>query len=146
MRTWTRTFSALIGATALGLVACGGPSHVLVGTPRPPTTPDQVKVYTHPPAEFEQIAIVDASSQGSWTWSNQAQIDKAIERLKQEAAKLGANGLLFQGAQKIQTGSVGGGVGNSSYGPSSASGASVGGGFGITNQEAKGVAIYVTKE
>ena len=145
MRTWTLTFSAMLAGAALALAACG-PSHVLVGTPRAPTTPDQVKIYTHPPAEFEQIALLDASSQGSWTWSNQAQTEKAIERLKQEAAKLGANGILLQGVEKIQTGSVGGGVGSSSYSPSSASGGTVGGGFGLTNQEAKGVAIYVTKE
>jgi hypothetical protein len=145
MRIGTRTFSGLIAVTAIGLAACG-PSHVLVGTPRPPTTPDQVKLYTHPPAEFEQIAILEASSQGSWTWSNQAQTEKAIQRLKEEAAKVGANGVLLQGVMKQQTGSVGGGVGSSSYGPSSASGGTVGGGIGITNQEAKGVAIYVTKE
>src|SRR5215472_13399049 len=138
MRRWTRTFAGLIAATAVGLAACG-PSHVLVGTARAPTTPDQIKIYTHPPAEFEQIALLDASSQGSWTWSNQAQTEKAIQRLKEEAAKVGANGILLQGVVKQQTGSVGGGVGSSSYGPSSASGGTVGGGFGITNQEAKGV-------
>jgi hypothetical protein len=145
MRTWTCRLAAMLTVAALALAACG-PSHVLVGTPRPPTTPDQVKIYTHPPAEFEQIALLDASSQGSWTWTNQSQTEKAIERLKQEAAKLGANGILLQGVQKIETGSVGGGVGSSSYSPNSASGGTVGGGFGLTNQEAKGVAIYVTKE
>jgi hypothetical protein len=145
MRIWAGNWAGLLAVAAVGLAACG-PSHVLVGTPRPPTTPDQVKLYTHPPAAFEQIALLNASSQGSWTWTNQSQTEKAIQRLKEEAAKLGANGILLEGVMTQQTGSVGGGVGSSSYGPSSASGGTVGGGFGITNQEAKGVAIFVTKE
>jgi hypothetical protein len=42
------------------LVGCAAESHVLVGTQRPPISPDQVRVYLHPPARYEEVAIVDA--------------------------------------------------------------------------------------
>jgi hypothetical protein len=42
-------------------------SHVLVGTPRPPISPEQVKVYLHPPAKYEEIALLDTSSRASFT-------------------------------------------------------------------------------
>ena len=70
-------------------------------------------------------------------------MDKAIARLKEEAAKLGANGVLLQGVQDQQTGSIGTGVGSSSYGPSSSTGVGVGGSFAISNKAAHGIAIYV---
>jgi hypothetical protein len=47
----------------------------------------------------------------------QGKADKVIERMKDEAAKLGANGILLQGFGDQQTGTVGG-----AYGSSTASG------------------------
>jgi hypothetical protein len=70
-------------------------------------------------------------------------MDKAIERMKVEAGNLGANGVLLQGVSDQQTGSIGTGVGSSSYGPSSATGVGVGGSFGLTNKATSGLAIYV---
>ena len=69
--------------------------------------------------------------------------DAAIARMKEEAAKLGANGILLQGVQDQQSGSIGTGVGSSSYGPSSSTGVGVGGSFGIYNKVAHGIAIFV---
>ena len=51
--------------------------------------------------------------------------------------------MLLQGVQDQQTGSIGTGVGSSSYGPGSATGVGVGGSFAISNKAAHGVAIYV---
>ena len=68
-------------------------SHVLVGTARPPVDPAQVQIYLNPPADSEEIAMVTADSRGSLRWSAQGTTDLAIERLKREAASLGANGL-----------------------------------------------------
>jgi hypothetical protein len=132
----------LAGTAAALLVACTSSSHVLVGTARPAITPDQVKVYFEPPPKYEQIATLDASS-SSMSFSDQSKTDDAIAKLKAEAAKVGANGILLQGVEKHQTGSIGLGVGGGSYGPSSASGASVGGSGGLYNKNAKGLAIYV---
>src|SRR5260370_1159659 len=118
-------------------------SHVLVGTPRPPISPDLVKVYTQPPEKYEQIATINANSSGSMALTSQQNMDKAIERMKAEAAKLGANGILLQGVQDQQSGAIGTGVGSSSYSSNSSVGAGVGGSFGIYNKAATGLAIYV---
>jgi hypothetical protein len=131
------------GAAALALLACSTSSHVLVGTPRPPISPDSVRIYTQPPPKYEQIAHLDASSQGSFAITSQQNMDKAMARLKEEAAKLGANGILLQGVQDQQTGSIGMGGGNTSFGGNSATGVGVGGSFGISNKAVTGLAIYV---
>jgi hypothetical protein len=133
---------ALAGAAAAVLVACTSSSHVLVGNARPATTPEQVKIYFEPPPKYEQIATLDASS-GSMSFSDQSKTDEAIAKLKAEAAKVGANGILLQGVEKHQTGSIGLGVGGGSYGGGSASGGSVGGSGGLYNKNARGLAIYV---
>jgi hypothetical protein len=136
-----RLWIAALASVLLG--SCATSSHVLVGTPRPPISPDLVKVYTQPPEKYEQIATIDASSRGSMALTSQQNMDKAIERMKAEAAKLGANGILLQGVQDQQSGAIGTGVGSSSYGSNSSVGAGVGGSFGLYNKAATGLAIYV---
>jgi hypothetical protein len=128
--------------TAL-LLGCSTTSHVMIGTARPPISPESVRVYVQPPEKYEEIATLDASSQGSFAVTGQQNMDKAIARMKEEAAKLGANGILLQGVQDQQSGSIGTGVGSSSYGPSSSTGVGVGGSFGIYNKVAHGIAIFV---
>src|SRR4029077_2261080 len=102
-----------------------------------------VRIYLQPPEKYEEIATLDTSSQGSFAITSQQNMDKAIARLKEETAKLGANGVLLQGVQDQQTGSIGTGGGSSSNGPSSSTGVGVGGSFAISNKAAHGVAIYV---
>jgi hypothetical protein len=133
-------------AIILALAACSTSSHVLIGTPRPAISPQSVKIYAQPPAKYEQIATLDASSQGSFAFTSQANMDVAIERMKEEAAKLGANGVLLQGVEDRQSGSIGTGVGSSSYNGGGATGVGVGGSFGIYNKATHGIAIYVPPE
>jgi hypothetical protein len=128
---------------AVMLVGCSTSSHVMIGTAHPPISPESVRVYLQPPEKYEEIATIDASSQGSFALTGQQNMDKAIARLKEEAAKLGANGVLLQGVNDQQSGSIGTGVGSSSYGPSSSTGVGVGGSFAITNKAAHGIAIFV---
>jgi hypothetical protein len=125
------------------LVGCSTSSHVMIGTAHPPISPESVRVYLQPPERYEEIATIDASSQGSFAITSQQNMDKAIARLKEEAAKLGANGVLLQGVQDQQSGSIGTGVGSSSYGPSSSTGVGVWGSFGIYNKAAHAIAIFV---
>jgi hypothetical protein len=66
-----------------------------------------------------------------------------IEQLKAKAAQLGANGVIIEGFSDSQTGSVGTGVGSSSYGGSSASSVGVGGSLGIYKKTGQGTAIFV---
>jgi uncharacterized protein YbjQ (UPF0145 family) len=143
MRSTTR-FCTL--ACGLLLSACSTSSHVLIGTPRPPISPDSVRVYNQPPSRYEEIATLNASSQGSFAITAQQNMDKAIQRLKEEAAKLGANGVLLGEVRTQQTGSIGTGVGSSNYGPSGGTSVGVGGSFGITNKAANALAIYVPPE
>ena len=108
----------LLCSLLLLLAACQS-SHVLVGAQRPPIDPSQVKVYLQPPAQFEQIAMLEASSGASGAFTRQQKTDKVISRLKAEAAALGANGVLMQGMGNEYAGSVGTGsasfYGNSAF-------------------------------
>jgi hypothetical protein len=133
----------LAALLACAAAACSTSSHVLIGTARPPISPESVRVYRQPPPKYEEIATINATSQGSLALTSQQNMDKAIQRLKEQAAKLGANGILLQGVQDTQSGSVGAGGGNTSYGPNSATGVGVGGSFAITSKLVNGIAIYV---
>ncbi|HEV2228426.1 MAG TPA: hypothetical protein VGR86_05670 [Steroidobacteraceae bacterium] len=135
--------SALLLAAVLACAACATSSHVLIGTARPPIPPESVRVYYTPPPKYEEIAHISASSQGSLALTSQQNMDKAIQRLKEEAAKVGANGILLQGVQDTQSGSIGLGGGSTSFGPGSAVGVGGGGSFALTSKVAQGIGIYV---
>jgi uncharacterized lipoprotein YajG len=131
-------------AAVLALAAgCATSSHVIVGKVRPPTTADQVKLYTQPPAKYEEIALLNANSRRSFALTDQGKTDKVIERLKAEAASLGANGVLLQGIGERHSGSVGIGAGSSSFSGSSAGGIGFGLSGATTDKTANGLAIYV---
>ena len=132
-----------LAVLACAVAGCSTSSHVLVGTPRPPISPESVRVYVQLPPKYEQIATVQASSQGSLALTSQQNMDKAIQRLKEQAAKLGANGIVLQGVQDTQSGSIGAGGGGTSYGDHSATGVGVGGAFALTSKVAQGLAIFV---
>ena len=111
-------FAALMALAALSGCAT---SYVMVGQARPPTSPDQVQIYLHPPAnKYVEIALLDTSSKGSFAITAQGKTNVVIERLKAEAAKLGANGILLEGVGDQAGGSVGTGYatasGNSAFG------------------------------
>jgi hypothetical protein len=126
------------------LAACAPATHVLMGQARPPITPDQVKIFSHPPATpFVEIATLDATSKSFFGTGGQKSIDKVVERLKIEAAKLGANGVILEGFSDAETGSIGTGAGTDSYGNHSAVGVGVGGSVGIFKKTGHGEAIYV---
>ena len=81
---------------------CYPVSHIIVGETRSPISPSKVKIYLEYPEEYEIIARIDASSEFAFrdpsfdiTW--QSKMDKMIQRLKIEAAQLGANGIIIEG-------------------------------------------------
>jgi hypothetical protein len=133
--------SALAGSLAV-LSGCVT-SHVMVGAARPPISRDQVQIYLHPPAnKYVEIALLDTSSKGAFAFSAQGKTDAVIERLKGEAAKLGANGILLESVGDQAGGSVGSGF-------ASASGhTAVGFGSSATvfHKKGDGLAIYVEPE
>jgi len=69
----------------------------MVGNARPPISPDQVRVYFTPPPKFEEIALIGSDSKGTFHISDQGKIDAVLQRMKEEAASLGANGIIIQG-------------------------------------------------
>lgn len=124
--------------------ACSVSSHVLVGQARPPTTPEAVQIYSRPPStHFEHIATINANSKSAFHRGGPEAEDKVIERLKIEAAKLGANGVILNNFSDSQAASIGTGVGSESYGSRSAVGVGVGGSFAIYKKTGRGEAIYV---
>jgi hypothetical protein len=133
-------------ALAIGLAACAPSSHILVGAARPPISPSVVKLYLQPPPSFQEVAILNASANSMFGTGGQGSVDKVIQRLKEEAAKLGANGIILEGMSDRVTGSLGGGSGSSSYSGNSAVGVGVGGSLGIFKKTAQGRAIFVSPD
>lgn len=130
------------GLMAAALTACVS-SHVLIGRVRPAISPDQVQLYLHPPAKYEEIAIIDTSSNHSWTVTAQGKTDKVIERLKKQAAALGANGILLQTVGDQAVGSVGGGFGSATASGNTATAFGLGSSATVFAKQANGLAIYV---
>lgn len=115
-------------------------SHVMVGQARTPISPDQVQIYLHPPAnKYVEIALLDTSSRGGFALTAQGKTDVVMERLKAEAGKLGANGILLEGVGDQAAGSVGTGYatasGHSAFGFGSAA--------TVYHKKGGGLAIYV---
>ena len=128
---------------ALTVSACAPSSHILTGQARPPISPAEVKIYSSPPPQFQEIALLDASAKSAFGPGGQKAVDKVVERLKIQAAQLGANGVILGDLADRQTGSIGTGVGSDSYSRNSAVGVGVGGSLGIYKKTGKGTAIYV---
>ncbi|MCO4787023.1 MAG: hypothetical protein KC467_13995, partial [Marinomonas atlantica] len=100
-----------------------------------------VKVYSEAPTtEYEVIGSIEASSSRGMT--QQGRMDSAIEALKEEAAEIGANGVIISNlpnpsggvSTQISTGISGGSRGFSS---------GLGTGITIHPAEIKGTAVYV---
>jgi hypothetical protein len=137
-----RRCKLLAGLVVLSLSACVS-SHVIVGKVRPPMSPDQVQIYLHPPAtKYEEIAVLDSSSRNSFTFTAQGKTDVVITRLKEEAAKLGANGILLQGVGDQAAGSVGSGFANGTTSGNSATAVGLGVSGTIFVKSGTGLAIY----
>ena len=70
----------------------------------------------------------------------------AMRRLKEDAAKLGANGIILNAISDQSAGSVGYGFGSATATGGTAYGTSAGFATSIGIKAAQGVAIYVTQE
>lgn len=131
---------ALLSLVLLGVLAgCASASRVMISDPRPPIAVEQVRVYMQPPAERHvEIALLDAST--GFTYGAQARNDAVIAKLRHEAARLGANGVVIQEMGEHSGGSgLGIGVGGA--------GRHVGGGVSVgvspPKRTARAVAIWV---
>ncbi len=127
----------------LALSACAS-SALVTGTPRAPIDPSQVRVYFQaPPGGYEEIAMLESNS-GAFTYGEQNKMNAVVAKLRKEAAKLGANGVLFRGtADGDGGGGVSVGAGGGRVGGSSFSGGGVGINISPRQKYARGIAIYV---
>lgn len=134
----------LMLAGTAALAGCASTSHVMISPARPAIAPEQVRVYFEPPpTRYVEIAIVETAS-GPLTYGEQNKTNDVINKLRAEAARLGANGVLLQDVASGPAGNrVGVGVGGGSYGGHTR----VGGGIGVdispTQKHARGIAILV---
>jgi len=116
----------------------------MVGRARPPISADRVQIYLEPPqTRYEQIANLSASSRGSFTITAAGKTDKVIERLKREAAKLGANGILLHGVGDQTAASVSAGISGETDSGHSPYVSGIGASVFFFPKSGDGVAIYV---
>lgn len=133
--------ASLIAAVAGG---CATTSKVMISPPRPALAPEQVRVYfAPPPGRYVEIALLETSS-GALTYGEQNKMDSVLGKLRVEAARLGANGVLLQDTANGYGGSrVGVGVGGGSFGGRSHIGGGVGVSISPTPKHARAIAIHV---
>ncbi len=128
------------------LVSACASSAIVVGKVRPAISPNQVKIYLRSPKKYEEIAVLESSSRASWAVSSQGKMDVVIQRLKEEAAKIGANGILLQGTGSEYGGSVSTGTGTATVSGNTAYGTGFGTSVGIFHKAGNGIAIFVEEE
>lgn len=142
MENQMKSFTFLL---ALLLTSCAitNETSLIVGKPRPATSPEQIRLYTKPPAKYEEIAIISTDAAHDFMGKQSLQ-NIAIENLKKEAAKVGGNGILLDNVGSFNTGSTG-----IATVPTVRSGApiiAVGAMNNRTGKQASGKAIYVIEE
>lgn len=140
-----RIFTLLLGCL---LVGCAGSSSRLIAPARPAVSPAEVRIFHMPPRHYQEIAVLDATSGARFFRGTPEGEAEAIERLKEEAAKVGANGVLLTLVGDRPSGTIGIGIGGGgiSAGRRSvvAGGGSASGAAPIVRNSAQGIAIYVT--
>jgi hypothetical protein len=135
-----RIVVALVSSLLLG--ACT-PATKMMAPARPAIAAADVKIFPAPPVGAEPLAELTATAKSAFTPGGVKAEDKVIERLKELAAKVGANGLILENFDDRLSGSIGTGVGSESYSRSSSVGVGVSGGFGIFKKTGHARAIYV---
>ena len=164
-----KRFSQFIACVVLLLTSAGcnitSGSRIVVGNARPAIAPESVKIYIRPPAKFEEIAILNATSRNAFA-SDQSLTDSALLQMRKDAAKLGANGVLLSGVGNEQIGTVGQSFGNAfasstasanayrygnmaqahGTGTTSVYGTGTTVGTGVFQKAAGGMAIYVIRD
>ena len=87
-----------LGGSATGTTLVTGVKRVAISF-------QEVKIYHSSPANYEVIGIVKASSEMGWT--DQESLDMAVEEVKKQAAKIGANGIILEKMGKDSSGGYG---------------------------------------
>lgn len=96
-----------------------------------------------PELDVCHLQAEERPSRGSPAFTDQQKMNRVIDRLKNEAASLGANGILLEGVGDQAAGSVGTGFGTATANGSTAFGTGMGLSAGVFMKTGKGLAIYV---
>jgi hypothetical protein len=126
------------------LAACVSSHHELVGTARAPIPADQVQLFTEVPSRpYERIALVSASSKRSFSFSFEGKAEVVVRRLKEEAGRLGANGVLLEGISEESGGAIGADLGTHQESARGTIDVGVGATTLLLERSGRGVAIYL---
>lgn len=139
-RAWLQVVAAAL------LAGCAASSALVTGTPRAPIPVAQVKLYTQAPHKYVEIAVLESSSRNSLAFGDQAKLDLVIQRMKEQAARLGANGVLLQDTRTEAGGSIGTGVGTGGMAGAVGVGVGLGTSFELMRKVGRGLAIWVEEE
>jgi hypothetical protein len=81
-------------------------AHVMIGEKRSPIDISEVKLYTTPPPKYIEIAILNVDS-GHDFRTAQGLMNTSIEKLKLDAASMGANGVILKNVGDKTSGAYG---------------------------------------
>ena len=126
------------------LFGCSSGSHVVTGQQMPELEVEQVTIFEQAPMfDYKVVGTVKASSDNGFTEDSRK--EKATKELKEQAAKIGANGVILDEVTQLSFRRLGTGVGISA-GSGGGIGTSIGSSFSFPTTEAKGTAIHFEVE
>ena len=79
---------------ALFLFSCASGNQIVTGTVHEATSPENIELYSEIPGTAEIIAVMSVSN--GWKITAQRNVDSSLQKLKKQAAALGANGLFIE--------------------------------------------------
>ena len=149
MKLLAALVSCIVGLSLFSGCTLTRGSSIVVGAKRKPIDSSMVKIYMRPPAKFEEVGLVTADGRNAFA-SDQNLMDNAIQRLKKEAGKLGANGVILSGAGDQYVGSVGSSFGTANAYQNgngvTAYGTGVSASSAVFAKKVSGMAIFVIHE
>jgi hypothetical protein len=135
--TWMLSMSGCVSSRDLK-------SHELIAGARPPISPEAVRLYLEAPSRrYEEIAVLYSSSRRSWAFTSQSKADVVVKRLKEEAASLGANGVLLHEIADRPGVTVGTDVGTNYMGPRGTADLGISVSALTFQRYGRGIAIYL---
>ncbi|CAM4238121.1 hypothetical protein [Vibrio neonatus] len=121
---------------------------IVTGNIRPAIPASKVHLYRVAPKNFEEIGILSSSAGHDFKKSSTL-MNEAIQRLKEEAAKIGANGIILTAIDERDTPhtttSYGSAITTSTDGSLYSSGNTISVERGDAYTRLRGVAVYVSK-
>jgi hypothetical protein len=134
--------TGLLIASLIVYTSCST-SSLVVGNTRPSIDPSEVKVYLRPPESYDEIALIESNNAGGSPFGEQAKINTVMSRMKKEAARLGANGILLRQIGNQSVGSIGTGFGTATFSGNTAMVYGTGVSTNLLLKTGSAVAIYV---